>query len=362
MKKLTREKTIDYLLQVALVLGLLAAVGIFLYFILPPAKGFLVFVMVVIIPFVIAWLVSVLTKPITEFLHRKLKMPRSLAVVSTLLAIIAVVSLLFTLIGARLWVEITRLVSRIPEFYAGAMDIFNWAKEIFESISMSAEEMARIQTWFVDVVNSIGQWLTSILGGTVGLVQSTPAFFVFIMVTCVAIFFFCRDNDKLLAGAVRLVPEGKRERMIKIYERFVGIVRGYCGAQLCLVSISTAICILAFFILGVEGAVTIGLLAGVLDILPVVGPTILILPWGIYSLISGHYFLGIGLLVLLVVLTIVRNILEPKLVGTKIGLHPLATLASIYVGLRLMGLWGLALGPILLALGVCLYRSAKMTD
>ena len=104
-----------------------------------------------------------------------------------------------------------------------------------------------------------------------------------------------------------------------------------------------------FFILGVDNAPTFAILISLLDLLPVIGVGTVLVPWGIVSLISGDNFLGAGLILLFVVNTVIRELIEPKIVGKQVGLHPLVTLMSMVIGSSLMGGVGLFGLPITLA-------------
>ena len=101
---------------------------------------------------------------------------------------------------------------------------------------------------------------------------------------------------------------------------------------------------------------TIGILVGILDILPILGPGTLFIPWIIWEIISGDTGFAVSLLVLYVIISVVRQFLEPKIIGDNIGLHPLATLISLYVGLQLGGIVGMIAGPVLLVIFIACYR------
>ena len=113
-------------------------------------------------------------------------------------------------------------------------------------------------------------------------------------------------------------------------------------------------------ILGVKHAVLIAAVIAVFDILPMLGTGGIIIPWGIISLVTGNVFVGIGLLVLYVVITVVRNIVEPKIVGGQLGLHPIVTLACMFTGLQLCGIIGLFGFPIMLSLLLSLNKNGTI--
>ena len=103
--------------------------------------------------------------------------------------------------------------------------------------------------------------------------------------------------------------------------------------------------LIGFLIMGVEYAFLMATLVAFVDILPIFGAGTVLIPWAIFSLLTSNTPLGIGLLVLYAVTLVVRQFIEPKIVGTTLGIHPLATLASVYLGLSFFGFWGLILGP-----------------
>ena len=123
-----------------------------------------------------------------------------------------------------------------------------------------------------------------------------------------------------------------------------------------LISITAIITIVGLKILGISYIFTIGILVGILDILPILGPGTLFIPWIIWEIISGDTGFAVSLLVLYVIISVVRQFLEPKIIGDNIGLHPLATLISLYVGLQLGGIVGMIAGPVLLVIFIACYR------
>ena len=124
----------------------------------------------------------------------------------------------------------------------------------------------------------------------------------------------------------------------------------------CLASYALILCItfaelsIGLSVLRVPNAVLIALCIAVFDILPVLGTGGIMIPWGIICLILGKWVLGFGLLVLYVIITVVRNIIEPKIVGYQVGLHPVVTLLCMLTGLQFFGLLGLFGFPITLSL------------
>lgn len=113
---------------------------------------------------------------------------------------------------------------------------------------------------------------------------------------------------------------------------------------------------LGLWILGIDYYLLIGLMIALLDILPVLGSGTVLIPWGVYLLLAGRYPLSAGIFLLYAVVTVMRSMIEPRIVGKKLGLHPLATVIAMYLGLKCCGVPGLMFAPFLLTLLVHLKR------
>ena len=175
----------------------------------------------------------------------------------------------------------------------------------------------------------------------------------------VSCFFFMLDYDKVMDFLGNLIPKAYRPKaeLVKTYVKntLLVYIRSYFFL-FCLTCIELAI---GFQILGIPYGAIWGTLIGVFDILPVLGTGGILLPWVILLLVTGKITLGIGIFVLYLIITIIRNTLEPKMVGKQIGLHPLATLISLYVGLKVLGIPGMFLLPVTLAILSSMKRDMK---
>ena len=120
----------------------------------------------------------------------------------------------------------------------------------------------------------------------------------------------------------------------------------YLKAYLILLAITFGELLAAFLLLRVRFAITLALLIALLDALPVLGVGTVLIPWGAVELFTGDWKRGAILLVLWLAMTLFRQFIEPRIVGAKLGLHPLAALCAVWVGAKLLGLWGLFLAPV----------------
>ena len=138
--------------------------------------------------------------------------------------------------------------------------------------------------------------------------------------------------------------------MNMIKEQFVSTIGKYLRAYGLIIFITFTELFIGFSILGVSYSFIIAMITALVDILPVLGTGTILIPWGVYMIFAGNYFLGIGILVLYVLITVVRQVLEPKIVGSYVGLYPLVTLMAMYIGSKVMGFFGLFLFPIAIIL------------
>ena len=132
---------------------------------------------------------------------------------------------------------------------------------------------------------------------------------------------------------------------------------GFLKAQLTLISITTVIILIGLLILRVDYAITIALVTGLVDILPYLGTGLIFVPWIIYELITGNINFAIGLGVLYIIVLVQRQIMEPKVLSSNIGMDPLATLISLFVGFKLIGFLGLIIGPVTLVILTTLHKA-----
>jgi len=362
VKKTDKETLIKYVLWAAIILMCIVSLILLYYYLFPAIGKLFVVLFTMLLPFIIAWLVAILTKPLVDFLTNRCHFPKSLSVIVMMLIVLALLAGILTVIISRLVIIIGGFVNNMPATTTKMTELFGNAQDLFRWLDIKTEGILEMNQWMISVSDKLQTWLSAFMHGFVATVQYTPTLLVFIIVTLLAVFFWCRDPEKVEDALVNLAPKSKRQSIKQTFHSFSDVMGGYCRAQLILVTISTLLCIVAYYILGVEGAFAIGLLTGVFDILPVLGPGTIIIPWAIWAFVTGDIFMGISLSVFYIILIAVRNILQPHFIGRSIGLNPLATLAAIFIGLKLFGLWGLAIGPIFLAVIMALIRARKNPD
>ena len=200
-----------------------------------------------------------------------------------------------------------------------------------------------IQSQLVAWSGSAVSWLAS-------KAASLPSIVVGIIITLVATFFMSGQLEQVRAFILRQIPEAymgaARDTWIS-FGRTVGrMIRSY----LIIMSITFGELAVGLALLRMDHALVLAAIISLVDVLPVLGTGTVLLPWGVVTLILGDWALGLGILLLYAIVTVVRNFIEPKIVGKRIGLNPLVTLLCMYLGLRLFGLPGMFLVPLLFIL------------
>ncbi len=180
------------------------------------------------------------------------------------------------------------------------------------------------------------------------LAGRSPDLLLFAATAGIGSYFCSASFPRVLAFLSAQVPERLRERLKGMGADLKGSFGGWMRAQGILMAITFFELLLAFWLLGVRGAVGVAAVTAFVDALPVFGTGVVLAPWALYSLLLGEYTRGIGLLAIWGGVTLVRSCIEAKLLGDQIGLDPLASLAAMYVGWRVWSVWGMLLFPVLL--------------
>ncbi len=203
------------------------------------------------------------------------------------------------------------------------------------------------------LMQSLGKGITvvssSLLNVLTGIASVVPSLFLKTIVTIIATVFITIDFEKIKNFLVRQIPDGKRKIFAEARVFFGGTIVKCFLSYMAILFITFIELALGFTLLRIPYALLLAALIAVVDILPVLGTGTVLVPWGVISLLLGDYGIGIGILLLYLVITIIRNTIEPKLVGKQIGLHPVVTFAGMLLGLKYFGFLGMFGIPLLIA-------------
>lgn len=308
-------------------------------------------------PFILGAILAAIMRPLVRLMG-KAKMPRRLACVLALVLVLATVGLVATLLVSQLVEELVSLANNFGQWWP------SWVDHVEQFIHNLQSQFTwldgRFDDWLLNGLDQLGPTMTQALNTTVtgvlGVVNALPVVLVFITVSIMSAYFFVADSGELRRVLERQLPDGWMNFVSTTRVSMIDTLWSYCKAQLLVMCVTFGLLWIGFSILHVPYGVLLAAIIALIDLLPQLGTGIFLNPWAAVCLLSGDYKTGIGLLVLYGVCTVARNVIEPRLVGAQIGLHPLVAMLAMFVGLRVMGVMGMLAGPILLMLYVGLMR------
>lgn len=317
----------------------------------------------VMLPFVIAFLVALLLKPLIRFLNGKCRVNKSVAAIVVVVLFYATIGVLVTLLVVGLISSAKAFIIQLPTLYSTKIEPV--IVRTFDALDSFAQRLAPDSAAAYDVVSSritqeletvIAAYSKKLLSGVTNYALSLPSFLLNALICVIATLFMAVDWTRLKEFVLLQLPE-KAATLLKNVKRHLGATLWkYTKSYALILMITFAELALGFSIIGIKNAIPIAALVAMFDILPVVGSGMITLPWAIISLLTGQYLQALGLGVIYVVVIIVRNIMEPKIVGEEVGLHPVVTLSAMVIGTYLFGGIGLLGLPVALALVVRLDR------
>ena len=327
-------------------------------------------------PFLIAFGLAYLINPLVNLLQRKAKLPRSLAVIVTLFSIFSAFAGLITLLiteivaganylSTHLPIQLNTLIHIGENFFAFTIMPFIERISILFS-SLDNEQ----QTTILENVQNIGTALTTSLGGFIqDFFQKIPSFIgwfpnaaTVIMFSILATFFISNDWNRIRLFFSKIIPPKVKASIGNVLLDLKKAFFGFLKAQFTLVMFTTLLVLIGLLVLRVEYAITIALMTGLLDLLPYLGSGAVFVPWIIYEVASGDLSQAIALSILYIIVIVQRQLMEPKVLSSSIGIDPLATLISLFVGYKLIGFLGLIVGPIILVILTALHKSNVFRD
>ncbi len=311
------------------------------------------FLFPVLLPFLLGALLALPLRPLSRTLSRRLHLSQKLcaAVLLVLLGGLGGWGL-----GALAWRLLLESGSLAEELLANG-SIQNAFKALLGFIEEKAAHLG-LASHAADlrerIFSSFGSLLTTLLttfstslpGIVSGLFSALPHLFFVAILSVASGYWFCTDGEHIKEGLLSLLPQGAGRWLREARVRLGDVFRRYLKAYLQLWALTAALLWLGLLFLRVEYAFLLSLLISTLDLLPVIGVGTVMLPWGLILLLCGDLYRGFGILILYLAVELIRQLAEPKLLGKHLGLHPLLTLFSTYVGFYCYGFLGMILAPV----------------
>ena len=326
------------------VLNLLTAVVLLLLviFVLPRLLGFFM-------PFVVGWIIAMIANTLVRFFEQKIKIRRKAGSAIVIVAVLALVVCLGYLVIARLISEGAGFIADLPNIWKGLERDLNqvganltdfyarFPLEIRENLSVISEKLVQ---YIGDAINGLSAPTVTAVGN---FAKNIPSILIGTIMCLLSSYFFVAEKDNVGKFLRKYLPESFREKWKVLSTSLAGAVGGYFKAQ-CKIEIWIyLILMIGLWILKVDYALLIALLIAVLDFLPIFGTGAVLWPWAVIELLAGDYRMALSLMIIWGVAQLLRQIIQPKIVGDSIGMPPIPTLFLLFIGYKVGSVVGIIL-------------------
>jgi sporulation integral membrane protein YtvI len=302
------------------------------------------------LPFVIGYVIALIANPLVKFLEKRLKIVRKHGSAIVIIVVLALIIGALYLIISVLVRESISFITDLPNLYENLnlqiKEVQNNLQGVYKAFPLG------IQKFIDNLGDNIGSYVNVFVQkmelptiSDAGLLVKNAAEFLFMMIiTIMSAYFFVAERERMSLQIKKILPETWGDKVKMISDNFKLAFGGYLKAQFKIMLVITIILFAGFEVINVGYAILLALGIAFLDFLPFFGTGAVLWPWAVVELVSGNYFRTVVLLIIYLICQIVRQILQPKLVGDSIGISPLETLIFMYVGYKVKGLLGIIIG------------------
>ncbi|GGG16023.1 sporulation integral membrane protein YtvI [Lysinibacillus alkalisoli] len=329
---------------------------------------FLKYVFPVIAPFIIAFVIAAMCMPIVRFLARKTRIKsRQLWGLVVIFSLYATIGTLLTLLLIQIVNWLIQFVTNLPQLYFEKIlpaleKIKQFSADSIERISPENAEQYHV------VLNDTMKFITSkaidlsgdLASALTSFSLALPSFLLMVFFALLASIFITWDYENIIGFMKRQMSDKTEQRVIAIIKTFTRTIRDYVAAYALIACITAIELSIGFLIIGLPNAILVALGIAVFDMIPIFGTGGIMMPWIAIAFLNGNTTLGIQLLVIYSIVSIVRNVIEPKIVGKKLGLNTVVALFVMFIGLQLFGILGMIFAPILTVMVINFKESENM--
>ncbi|OUQ23747.1 sporulation integral membrane protein YtvI [Lachnoclostridium sp. An131] len=319
-------------------------------------------------PLVIGWIIAMIANPLVRFMEKRMKIVRKH---SSMLIIIGAVALV--VFGG--YFAISRIAREIYGFIGTLPELYNFfLQDLAETENNLQGIMSRFPPNLTESLSRLIDSLTNSLGdiiGTIGtptvaaagsIARNIPNALINVIFAVLSAYFFIAEREKILQWGREHTPDTVRQKWQFIMGKFRKAVGGYFKAQFKIMGVVALILLTGFAILRINYAVLFALLIALLDFLPFLGTGTVLIPWAVLKILSADYEFAVGLIIIYLVSQLVRQLIQPKIVGDTIGLNPLATLFCMFIGYKIGGIVAMIIAVPVGMILISLYESGAFDD
>ena len=306
-------------------------------------------------PFLIAFIISLILEPAIRLLMRKCKLHRKTSAILIMIIVIGIILGLLIWIISTLISEGSNLLDNLGTYFTNASILIqNFINgENLKKLNIPNSVIIAIESSTTELLNTITVWLNDFLQKALEWLTSIPTIGVYLVVTFLSLYFICTDKVYMIDQIEHHFPEIWVKKIYKHLKEIITVLGNYLKAEAILVLVSFIISLIGLYIfkfagLNISYPLLYAIGIGFVDALPIFGSGTVMVPWAILSACNGNITLSLCILGLWILMSIVRQFIEPRIVGNHIGIHPIFTLIAMYTGFRISGVIGLFIGPIIL--------------
>ena len=312
-------------------------------------------------PFIIAFLIAGFINPIVTKLQKRFRLKKPVLAGVVLLFFLIIIVFLCWFLAIGLVAGGKSLASQLPGFREELLLLLESSLEGVESrFGIDGIVIENFVTEQVEVLtdNLEVNVFPALMGKSVNVVKMLGGIFGFFAVAVIAVLLIIKDYDKVMG---RLIEEESFRGVTEVCVKVVVYLKTFLKAQVVILCIIGGICAVTLGLVGVRGGVIYGVLTGFMDMLPFIGTGIMLMPLAFILLLQKNYFQAVVCVVLYLICALVREFLEPKLIGNKVGVWPVGILFAVFAGIKLFGIAGIIKGPLSLVIicEICRYLWKK---
>lgn len=314
-----------------------------------------------IAPFFIGWILSLIFNPFVTFLNEKCKFPRWLGSILAIILLIAFFSSVVAGIVAKLSYEASLFYESLPQYIESIQEVIEKMIDFFDNAVNLLPPAVQTHIGNASSNVSLFDLLASLLksGPSFGAVMAIPNVFMILIVAFISSYFFTKDKQEIADFTAKHLPISFVENFRLIKKDLLSSIAGYFKTQFILMFYTFTICIIGLFILKSPYTLLLSVVISLIDSLPFFGSGFILWPGAVIFLATGETKLAVGYIILYLCINLMRQIMQPKILGTQIGLPPLITLISMYIGLKCLGVLGMIIGPLIAVLVKAVYTIKK---
>ncbi len=329
---------------------------------------FLRYALKILLPFLISFFIAFISRPLVDRICRHTRMKRSAVSVVVMFLILFITAYFIFLSFSAAITQLGNLIASVTEQLSGENNYITDFIGFLESLRLKfpfldtsiigddSSVYSMATEMITEALKSAGIKITSYLAG---IIAALPSILITGGVIILSLFYFSKDYDSINAYVRNLFPVSVRKRMAGIKNDILGVVLRYFKSYFILLLLTFAELFVGFLFLKIENAFVLAAIIAVVDILPVLGVGIVLLPWALIAFVGGNTPLFMGLLILYAAVYFLRQIEEPRIVGKQMNVHPLFALFTMYAGLKIAGIGGMVAAPFLAFVIKTVYESFK---